>query len=252
MVAISEIAKYADGYLEIERFTDYCPNGLQVECQHPIRRLVSGVTACHALIEAALEDQADALIVHHGYFWRGERATLCGMKARRLNALLSNDMGLLAYHLPLDAHPVVGNNVQLASRLGISLQGSFGDQHGVPLARYGTLAAPCSAEDLALEIEQVLSRTPLLIAGGPAQVHTVGICTGAAQDYIEAAVALGLDAFISGEISERTVHIAREEGIHYYAAGHHATERYGVQALAEHLADHFKLEHRFIEIDNPV
>lgn len=252
MVKISDIANYANDYLAVEQFEDYCPNGLQVECQRSVHRLVSGVTACQALIEAAVEHKADALLVHHGYFWRGEHAAVVGMKAKRLATLLNNDIGLLTYHLPLDAHPVVGNNVQIAKRLKISLQGSFGDKHRVPLARYGTLATPCSAQDLALEIEHALLRPPLLIAGGPVKISSVGVCTGAAQSYIEDAVALGLDAFISGEISENTVHTAREEKIHYYAAGHHATERYGVQALGEHLAEHFKLDHQFIEIENPV
>ena len=251
MTSLNDIAIYANRYLEIEHFKDYSPNGLQVESTRPIRRLISGVTASQALIDAAIEDEGDALLVHHGYFWRNEAATISGMKARRLRTLLSRDIGLLAYHIPLDAHDTVGNNVQLAKRLGISLSGCFGDFNGVPLARHGTLP-PCSADALARNIERILSRPPQLIAGGGASIKTVGLCTGAAQDYIEDAVRLGLDAYISGEISERTVHIAKEEGIHYYAAGHHATERYGVQALGEHLAEHFRIAHRYIEIDNPV
>ena len=251
MTSLNDIAIYANRYLEIEHFKDYSPNGLQVESTRPIRRLISGVTASQALIDAAIEDEGDALLVHHGYFWRNEDATISGMKARRLRTLLSQDIGLLAYHIPLDAHDTVGNNVQLAKRLGISLSGCFGDFNGVPLARYGTVPS-CSAAELARNIEHTLSRPPQLIAGGEASIKTVGLCTGAAQDYIEDAVRLGLDAYISGEISERTVHIAKEEGIHYYAAGHHATERYGVQALGEHLAEHFRIAHRYIEIDNPV
>ena len=251
MTSLSDIVAYADDYLQIEHFKDYCPNGLQVECTRPIRRLISGVTASQALIEAALDDKGDAILVHHGYFWRGESPVLTGMKARRIRTLLENDIGLLAYHIPLDAHDTVGNNVQLAKRLGISLKGGFGDCNGVPLARHGTIAS-CTAESFAQKIEQVLSRPPQLIVGGGDRIERIGLCTGAAQDYIEDAARLGLDAYISGEISERTAHIAVEEGIHYYAAGHHATERYGVQALGEHLAAHFQIEHRYIERDNPV
>jgi len=251
MTTLKDIAAYADRYLGITKFMDYCPNGLQVDSSRPIRRLISGVTACQALIDAAIANEGDALLVHHGYFWRSETPTLSGMKARRLGSLLKNDIGLLAYHLPLDAHDEVGNNVQLANRLEISLSGTFGYCGGVELARHGSVQ-PCSADALATKVEQVLSRAPLLIAGGKSQIKTLGLCTGAAQDCIEEAARLGLDAYISGEISERTVHVAREEGIHYYAAGHHATERYGVQALGEHLAKHFQLTHQYIEIDNPV
>ena len=251
MTSLNDIANYANRYLEIGAFKDYAPNGLQVESTLPIRSLISGVTASQALIDAAIENGGDALLVHHGYFWRNESSTITGMKAKRLQTLLENDIGLLAYHIPLDAHGTVGNNVQLAKLLGISLKGSFGSLGGIPLARHGTVSS-CSADALAQKIGQVLSRPPQLIAGGSSQIETVGLCTGAAQDYIEDAVHLGLDAYISGEISERTVHIAREEGIHYYAAGHHATERYGVQALGAHLAEHFGISHHYIEIDNPV
>ena len=251
MTSLNDIASYADRYLQIGRFNDYAPNGLQVDSRRVIRCIVSGVTAAQALIDATIKNDGDALLVHHGYFWRNENPAILGMKAKRLSTLLKNDIGLLAYHIPLDAHDEVGNNVQLAKRLGISLKGTFGDLGGVALARHGTVS-PCSADALARKIEQVLSRPPQLIAGGGSQIETVGLCTGAAQDCIEDAARLGLDAYISGEISERTVHIAREEGIHYYAAGHHATERYGVQALGKHLAEHFRIDHRYIEIDNPV
>ena len=251
MSSLSDIANYANRYLQIENFKDYAPNGLQVDSTRAIRCLISGVTASQALIDAAIENEGDALLVHHGYFWRNENLTIRGMKAKRLRTLLENGIGLLAYHIPLDAHDEVGNNVQLAKRLGISLEGTFSNLSGIPLARHGTIA-PCSADDLAQRIEQVLYRSPQLIAGGGSQIETVGLCTGAAQDCIEDATRLGLDAYISGEVSERTVHIAMEECIHYYAAGHHATERYGVQALGEHLAEHFQINHRYIEIDNPV
>lgn len=252
MTTLADIAAYADRCLEAGRFQDYCPNGLQVEGARPVRRLVSGVTACLDLIEAAAARDADALLVHHGYFWRGESPVLTGMKARRLRRLLESGIGLLAYHLPLDAHPELGNNAQLARRLGLRVEGVLDSDRRAPIAMHGVLETPCGAGEFQRRIEQALARKPLLVEGGGGPVRTVGWCTGAAQDDIEYAVRLGLDAFISGEASERTTHIAREEGVHYYAAGHHATERYGVQALGERLAQEFSIEHVFVDIDNPV
>ena len=174
------------------------------------------------------------------------------MKRRRLKSLLDQDMSLLAYHLPLDAHPELGNNTQLAQVLGFERAGCFGNDGGMQLAQYGELSQPVSGPDLAQQLQEQLGRTPLHIPGRQALIQTLGWCTGAAQTYIEAAVEQGLDAFISGEISEQTVHVVRECGIHYFSAGHHATERFGVRALGEHLAEHFNITHRFVDIDNPV
>ncbi len=252
MVTLKALLDYTNSLLSIDRFADYCPNGLQVEGSANITRLVSGVTASLELIEAAIEAQADAIMVHHGYFWKGEDACVTGMKRARLQRLLGTDTSLLAYHLPLDAHPQLGNNAQLAERLGFQPQGSFGNDAGLSLAQYGTLSQPLAATALGVLIDERLGRTPLHVPGRAASIHTVGWCTGAAQSYIDAAVEEGLDAFISGEISEQTVHVARECGIHYYAAGHHATERDGIRALGQHLAEHFSIDHRFIDIDNPV
>lgn len=251
MINLDELVTYLDDLLEVERFADYCPNGLQVEGRLSVNRLVSGVTASQALLEAARARHADAVLVHHGFFWRGEDARIVGIKRQRIQTLLQADISLLAYHLPLDAHPVYGNNAQLAERLGFATEGQFGrDDPAIGL--YGHLAEAMSPSALSKHIEQVLQRTPLHIAGGSSVIHNIAWCTGAAQDYIEAALRLGVDAFLSGEISEQTVHIAREAGIHYFAAGHHATERYGVQALGEHLAGHFGVEHEFVDIPNPV
>ena len=252
MATVFDIAEYTDRYLEIGRYKDYCPNGLQVESSREITRLICGVTACLDLIDAAADAQADAILVHHGYFWRGEDESLTGMKARRVRRLFETGIGLLAYHLPLDAHPEVGNNVQLAQLLGMRVEGPLEDDLQAPIGVRCRLDATCSASKFAAHIADVLDREPTMIADEGASVETVGLCTGAAQDYIGYAVKNKLDAFISGEISERTTHIAREEGVCYYAAGHHATERYGVQALAQHLSEQFNFEAIFIDIDNPV
>ncbi len=252
MVALSELTAYLDRYLEVRRFRDYCPNGLQVEGRAQVNSLVSGVTACLELVEAAIAADADAVLVHHGYFWKGEPAPVVGMKARRLRRLLETGTSLLAYHLPLDAHPEVGNNACLARELNLQTEGVLDADQAAPLASFGRTATPLDPSAFAREIGQALGREPLWIPGAAGTIHSVGWCTGAAQDYIHYAVSKGLDAFVSGEVSERTTHVAREEGVHYFAAGHHATERYGVQALGAHLAEEFSLTHRFIEVANPV
>jgi len=253
MVILDELVSYTDTLLNSAAFQDYCPNGLQVEGRREVRRLVSGVTASQALVDAAVAAGADAVLVHHGYFWKDEDPRVTGMKRRRLAALLAADVSLIAYHLPLDAHPELGNNAQLARVLGLPVEGWFGGGgHGPDLACHGRLPAARTAADLAADIGNALGREPQLIAGGDHPVRRVGWCTGAAQSYITVAAALGLDAFISGEVSEQTVHVARECGIHFYAAGHHATERFGVRALGEYLAAHFDLEYVFADIANPV
>ncbi len=228
------------------------PNGLQVEGRPEINRIITGVTASQALLDRAVELQADLILVHHGYFWKGEAEPIIGMKKNRLKTLLSNDISLVAFHLPLDGHPLFGNNAQLAERLGLEVCGGLEPVNPLSIGLTGRLSSPLSAEEFSQQIAAALGRKVMHIEGGPERIETVGWCTGAAQGYIEKAAALGLDAFISGEISEPTVHCARELGIHYFAAGHHATERYGVQAVGEHLAEKFGLDHEFIDIDNPV
>jgi dinuclear metal center YbgI/SA1388 family protein len=252
MITLRELVDYTNTLLEIGRFEDYCPNGLQVEGRPDVGLLVSGVTASQALIEAAIAAGADAMLVHHGYFWKGEDPCITGMKRRRLQRLLATQTSLLAYHLPLDAHPLLGNNAQLGRLLGVETCGTFGGADGTGLAHYAYLEPEIPAAALAERLRRSLGRAPLHIAGGAAALRSVGWCTGAAQSYIEAAARMGLGAFVSGEISEQTVHVARECAIHYFAAGHHATERFGVQALGNHLAEQFPIEHRFIDIDNPV
>ncbi len=250
-VSLTELCQYLDNCLEPGRFRDYCPNGLQVEGRNRVTRLATGVTASQRLIEAAIEWDADAILVHHGYFWKGEAAPIVGMKRRRLAMLLQRDISLLAYHLPLDAHPTLGNNARFGQLLGLENCAPLHPE-GDGVGSIAELESPLPAEALVERIERVTGRAPLHIAGSDRSLRRIAWCTGAAQGYIEAAVAAGADAYITGEASEPTVHVAREEGIHFIAAGHHATERYGVKALGEHLSQVFPLEHRFIDIDNPV
>ena len=234
--------------LDINRFRDYCPNGLQVEGKAQVSHVVSGVTASLELLEAAIEAGADMVLVHHGYFWRGEDPRVTGTRRRRLKLLLDHDINLFGYHLPLDAHAELGNNAQLAKQLGLAADGRFGEQD---LGWLGTTPARTVGE-LAAIVERALARSPLLI-GDPAQpVARVAWCTGAAQTAFEHAISAGATAYLSGEISEPTVHLARESGVAYLACGHHATERYGVQALGEYLSQQFGIRHTFIDIDNPV
>lgn len=244
-----ELARYLDSYLDAARFRDYCPNGLQVEGREEVRRLVTGVTASRLLLERAAETGADAVLVHHGWFWRSEDPRVLGMKRRRLAFLLERDINLYAFHLPLDAHPECGNNAQLARRLGFLPEGRFGDQD---IGVYGSPGSATDLRGLADLVERQLGRKPLVVGEEGRSIRRVAWCTGAAQDYFPEAIRLGVDAFVSGEISEHTVHAARESGVAYVSAGHHATERYGIQALGHHLSDRFGLHHTFIEIENPV
>jgi len=252
MTTLREVLSLLDGTLEPGRFQDYCPNGLQVEGGQHVHRIVTGVTASAALIDAAIARKADALLVHHGYFWKGEDPCITGMKRARLNKLLAHDISLIAYHLPLDAHTELGNNAQLAKLLGLVIDGVLEPGNPKSLGNTATLATPVSVENFALHIGKMLGRVPQVIAGGPVQIRRIGWCTGAAQGYIDKAITLGLDAFLSGEISEPTVHAAREAGIHYFACGHHATERYGVKALGEFVQEKLGVAVEFVDIDNPV
>ena len=246
---INDLNNYLNTLLQPERFSDYCPNGLQVEGKREINKIVTGVTASYALLEAALQANADAVLVHHGYFWRGEALPITGIKKRRIQFLLQHDINLFAYHLPLDMHAELGNNVMLAKQLGLAITGWAGDKNMLALAE---LNQPLTLKALAALIETKLKRTPQVIGDLNKSVQKIALCTGAAQGYIEQAVAANVDVYISGEISEQTVHVAIESGMSYISAGHHATERYGIRELGEHLAQKFGLAHEFIDIDNPV
>ncbi len=249
MIEPAALVAYCDQLLDAPRFADYAPNGLQVEGERPVRRLISGVTACAALIAAACEAQADAILVHHGWFWKHENPCLTGIKGFRARRLLNAGISLIAYHLPLDAHSEMGNNVTLGRQLG------FMEMEPTTLANglvwVGRLSTSVLPEAFAEQVSRQLDRRVTLVGERREPVTRIAWCTGGGQGYLQSAAALGIDAFISGELSEQTAHEARELGICYLAAGHHATERYGVQALGAHLAERFDLQQTFIEIDNP-
>ncbi len=249
MTNLFELVHYTGQLLNAEGFRDYCPNGLQVEGRPEVNKIVSGVTASQELLQAAIEANADAILVHHGYFWRNESQQVTGIKRKRLGLLINNDISLIAYHLPLDAHPELGNNAQLGKKLGFQLEGWFGEQN---IAAVGSLKKPRSLGHISEAIAEKLGRNPLSIGDASRKIQRVAWCSGGAQDYFAEAISQGIDAFITGEISEHTVHLARETGVAFISAGHHATERYGVQALGQHLAKQFGLEHQFIDINNPV
>jgi len=250
MIHLKDLLNYSNNVLEIERFQDYCPNGLQVEGKAEIKKIISGVTASQALIDAAIKEKADVLLVHHGYFWKGEDPQITGLKFKRIRSLIESGINLLAYHLPLDAHPVYGNNAKLAEILDMEIAGTFPATKDA-VGMYGRLRKPMSASAFGQKISKSLDREATHIGENSEQIQTVAWCSGAAQNYITDAAELGVDAYISGEISEQTMHIADECGIHYYAAGHHATERYGIQAFGDHLASHYGISHQFIDIPNP-
>lgn len=251
-VSLKHLVSLLDHELQPQQFNDYCPNGLQVEGRSEVATLVTGVTASQALLDAAVDLKADAVLVHHGYFWKGETPQVTGIKRRRLKCLLDHDISLLAYHLPLDAHPVLGNNAQLGRLLGMDDAVPVEQADSPALVWQGELSQPVSPLELCRLLEARLGRKPLLVEGGDHLIHKLAWCTGAAQSYIDQAVDAQADAFISGEISEPTVHNARENRIHYYSAGHHATERYGVKALGEWLTTQCDVRHHFVDIDNPV
>ncbi len=251
MVHRRELADYIDALLTPEVFSDYAPNGLQVEGRDSIQRLVTGVTASARFLQAAIAANADAVLVHHGFFWKGEPAAITGMKAQRIRALIQADVNLLAYHLPLDCHPVYGNNAVIGRQLRVQSPATA-DVGGVPgLLWHGQLPTPLSASALAALLAQTLDREPLWIDSRAGDIERIAWCSGGGQRFLASAEALGVDAYVSGEISEPTTHEARELGVHYFAAGHHATERGGVQALGEHLAEQFGITHTFIDDPNP-
>ncbi|WP_044407594.1 Nif3-like dinuclear metal center hexameric protein [Thiomicrospira microaerophila] len=245
-----QLVSYLNNLLAIDEFKDYAPNGLQVEGKAEIKKLVFGVTASQALIDQAIAQQADMIVVHHGYFWKNEPTTITGIKYQRIKKLIDHDINLVGYHLPLDAHPQLGNNAQLAKLWGLE---DITPQPGlVSLVRLGRLSEPMSIELFKQQVASSLAREPLHLPGGPQQVQTISWCSGGAQGYIQQAIDWQADVYISGEVSEQTTHMAAESGIHYLAAGHHATETWGVKALAELVKKEFNLQADYIECVNPV
>jgi dinuclear metal center YbgI/SA1388 family protein len=246
-----ELVRYLNESLEIARFRDYCPNGLQVEGCDRIDRVVCGVTASQALIEAAIAMKADALLVHHGWFWRGEEGRVTGFRRQRLARLLAHDINLIAYHLPLDAHSLWGNNAQLAQRMGWQADGHFGEQD---IGFLGTPASvvPLNADELARALGKQLGRAAQRLGDATRPIRRLAWCSGGAQGYFEQAILAGADCYVTGEVSEQTFHLAQETGVPCIAVGHHASERYGVQALGAHLQEKFGLACDYVEIDNPV
>lgn len=248
MALRTEIATHLDQLLDAGRFRDYGPNGLQVEGRDEVAKLVTGVTASLALIEAAIDAEADAILVHHGLFWKGHDGRITGWLKSRLERLLGSRTSLFAYHLPLDAHPELGNNAQFGARLKLVADARFGDQD---LGFIGSPAQPLTPAALSALLQFRLGRAPTVVEGDGRPIRRVAWCTGGAQGMFEAAIAAGADAYITGEISEPQAHYARETGVSFFACGHHASERFGVQAVGAHLATQFGIEHQFIEIDNP-
>ena len=244
--------QYLNELMQPQKFQDYCPNGLQVQGTSNIKKIITGVSATQELIDRAIEQKADAILVHHGYFWKGESQVITGMKYKRIKALLNADVNLIGYHLPLDCHETFGNNVQLAKVMNWSVDKSLSNGLQPGLVLKGTLNIPVSAKQLAMQFKAKLDFKPIMIGGESKIIKDIVWCTGAAQGYLQHAIDINADAFITGEISENTVHNAVENDIQYFACGHHATERYGIQALGEHLAERFNIEHEFIDCPVPV
>jgi dinuclear metal center YbgI/SA1388 family protein len=251
MASRAQLLDAFDQLLEPGRFRDYGPNGLQVEGRERVRTLVSGVTASRALIEAAIDRKADAILVHHGLFWRGQDGRVTGWMKQRLALLLAHDINLYAYHLPLDAHPELGNNAQFGQRLGLRADARFGEQDLGFLGERSDGGDFSGSDALAEHVRRVLGRPVTCVAGATGAIRRIAWCTGGAQSYFEAAIAAGAQAFLTGEISEPQTHYARECGVSYLACGHHATERYGAPAVAAHVAQQLGLAHAFVDVDNP-
>lgn len=251
MIKRDELTRLLAQELQTERIRDYCPNGLQVEGKAGISRIVTGVTASQALLDAAVAVNADAVLVHHGYFWKNETPQITGMKKRRLQTLLANDINLFAYHLPLDVHPQLGNNAQLGKLLNVLQCRPVAAVEPIGVLMAGELEQLTRVEQIASKLTDSLGRDVMLHAASDKPVKTLCWCTGGGQGYIEQAAAAGADLFITGEVSEQTIHVSRELGIHFIAAGHHATERYGIKALGEFVAQQLDVQVQFIDIDNP-
>jgi len=252
MISQKDLEKHLKELLSVDSINDYCPNGLQVSGKQAIKKIISGVTCAKSLIDEAIKEKADAIIVHHGFFWRGESPNLIGTKRERICLLLENNINCFAYHLPLDIHESLGNNQQLAEKFSWRVTNKHEIDGIKDLIFEGELPTSMTADEFSNKLKTILGQNPIYLSGTNKDIQKIAWCTGAAHRYLEFAADLGVDAYITGEVSESTYHIAKECGIHFFACGHHATERYGVQALGEYLAEKFSLEHKYVEINNPI
>lgn len=252
MIQRDELTAFLDDYLACALFNDYSPNGMQIEGKSEIRRICTAVTACHDIIQRANHLKADALLVHHGYFWRGEAPVLTGMMRQRVGSIISHDLNLFAYHLPLDCHQDIGNNACIGRLLDVHDRSSHAVNKIPDILWSGSFQSSVDSSALMQQLTHLLNRQPLHVSGSNKKIKRIAWCSGSAQDFIVDAHRLGVDAYISGEVSERTYYQAQELGIHYFACGHHATERFGIQALGRLLSERFALTHAFLDSDNPV
>ena len=252
MALLKEIIQWCDQTLKSHEFKDYAPNGLQIEGQSEVKKILCAVTASQDAIDAAIAQQADLLLVHHGYFWKGEAYPITGMRGKRIKALIQNDISLVGYHLPLDSHPVLGNNAAIAEILALEKIEALDPSERNPIGNIGYLKNPMTPEDFKHYLTEKLGFETIHLNAEKSNIQKIGFCTGAAQDFITKAADMGCDAFISGEVSERTFYEAKELDVHYFACGHHATERYGVQRLAKAISEQFNIEYSYFELNNPI
>jgi dinuclear metal center YbgI/SA1388 family protein len=254
MPEITQLIDHLDRLLDADGFRDYGPNGLQVPGPVDVQTVVTGVSANVELLDRAARERADLVLVHHGLFWRGEPLEITPLKRRRLAPLFAHDMALAAYHLPLDAHPEHGNNALIGAGLGAEPVGRFAEHGGQPIGVHVRFDGDgLTIAELTMRVQALVGgRAPLVVAGGPERIHTLGIVSGAATDDIHDAIELGLDAFLTGEPAERAFGIAHDAGVHFLAAGHHATETFGVRRLGELLERELGVRHVFVDVPNPI
>ncbi|MGY5391863.1 Nif3-like dinuclear metal center hexameric protein [Acinetobacter sp. NigerLNRRAM0016] len=252
MAALQEILQWCNDTLKTPEFKDYAPNGLQIEGKAEVKKILCAVTASQDAIDAAIAQQADLLLVHHGYFWKGEPYPITGMRGKRIKALIQHDISLVAYHLPLDSHPTLGNNAAIADILELEIFEALDASERHPIGNIGYLKQALSPDAFKTMLTERLGFETIHLPADKASIQKVGFCTGAAQDFISKAAEQNCDAYISGEVSERTYYEAKELDVHYYACGHHATERYGVQRLGKAISEQFNLEYSYFELNNPI
>lgn len=252
MANLNDIIQWCEQTLAAREFKDYAPNGLQIEGKSEVNKILCAVSASQSAIEAAIEQGADLLLVHHGYFWKGEAYPITGMRGKRIRALIQNDISLVGYHLPLDSHPTLGNNAAIADLLELENIEQLDPSERHPIGNIGYLKQPMSPEYFKNHVSEKLGFDAIHLPADKTQIHKVGFCTGGAQDYIHKAALQECDAYISGEVSERTFYEAQELNVHYYSCGHHATEKYGVQRLAKAISEQFNIEYAYYELDNPI